>query len=279
MRGTLQESVRQIRFAGLELSGAHSAKSCITVLDHYPESGRLFLSEIHSGLGRESEANSDEVLTLMLNSLDLAGQKDFEFYGLSTQAPTSLPPEFRNDKQAERETSWLNDFWHKTKPQPRRFLSYLNRPFEIWMRYFTPEKFKTPESLGSNLAPLAARLQFLSKDLKIPLYESFPRACFHRINAAAQLRPSWAQNYSDLDRGIQIREKFIAALCEKIPNLFIYDHDLEILIFELQAFHSFLSSLSLYFNSKEQCDPRPENFPKQSVWGILPKQHIQWDKL
>ncbi len=279
MWGTLQGQGPMIRFAGLELSGAHSQKTCLAVLDFYPESPRLILSQIHPGMGREDNGNSDEILLLQLNSLGVSNQENFEFKGICTQAPTTLPPHFNSPEKAARELSWMNDYWHKTKPQPRKFLPYLNRPFEIWMKYFTPEKFRIPESMGANLAPLAIRLDFLRRDLKWSLYESYPRACVQRILSAMGAPLSWAENYTDIDKGIGIREKFVSMISEKIPSLFLYDYDLEILVFEVQAFHSFILAITQYLDHHKQCETRPPNFPQESLWGLIPKQHISWDKV
>ncbi|NCN39730.1 hypothetical protein GW916_00625, partial [bacterium] len=277
MSANLQEQSRMIRHAGLELSGTHSAKTCITVLDHYPDSHRLVLSEVHSSMGRETLGNSDEILRLQLNSLGVSPHENFEFAGICTQAPTSLPPHFSEADNASQEVSWLNDYWQKTKPQPRKFLPYLNRPFEIWMRYFTPEKFRMPESMGANLAPIAARMDFIKQELKFPIYENFPRATFQRLNSAIGGQKSWVRDYTDIDKGIPTRERFIQRLLDKSPGIFIYEHDLDILVFELQVFQAFLSALCLYLNQNKQCETRPNNFPQKSTWGLLPRQHIAWE--
>ena len=266
------------RHIGLELAGPHSERSAIVVLDEYPASERLVISQVESGLGASETRTSDEHLCDLLKDLARPPEGG-EFLGIATQAPLSLPPFFKADEDKRTETRWLSDLWARTKPKPRPFLPYLNRPLDVWMRYFTPERFQVPEAMGSNMAPLAARLQALKPFMTPLVQECFPRASLARIVSGNGLNRFWPKLYTDVEKGILIREDFLQRMLQICPQIFVYDGDLETLIVDLPSFQAFLSALSLFLHQKGQCDPRPESFPQSASWLLLPRQKIRWEEL
>ncbi len=279
MEGTLQQSGPAFRrWIGLELSGPHSERSAVVVLDEYPQSQRLVLSQVLSGLGANEEKSSDDALIELLRALSSPSEGG-RFEAMATQAPLSLPPFFKSSDDRPREERWLKELWARTKPRPRVFLPYLNRPLDVWMRYFTPERFQIPEAMGANLAPLAARIQALKSELPSPIFESYPRASFTRIVGGAGFSRYWPKLYSDAEQGLRVRDDFLERLLKIFPQIFAYQGDLETLVVDLPSFHAFMSALSLFLNDKGQCDPKPEHFPSSASWLLLPRQKVRWDAL
>jgi hypothetical protein len=267
------------RSMGLELAGPHSERTALVVIDEYLQGGRLVVSHVIPGLGASEEKNSDTHLASLIRELGPGSSENVSFVGLATQAPLSLPPFFKNTQEKRDESRWLEDLWARTKPKPRPYLNYLNRPLDVWMRYFTPERFQMPEAMGANLAPLAARLQALVPDLPQPLFETFPRASLARIVSSSGLNRFWPKLYTDAEKGLVVREEFLERLLQLCPQIFLYDGDLETLVVDLPAFQAFLSAFSLLLHSKAQCDPKPDSFPESATWLLLPRQKIRWDDL
>ncbi len=263
------------RSLGLELTGTRNPRTALAALDFYPKTGRLVLAELDATLGEEAEKTSDQALLEALRSYS----SDFEVTGLSIHAPTSLPPWFKHGSLENEETRWMESLWTKLKPQPKPFLPYLQRPVEVWLRHCTSERFQIPDGLGSNGAPLAARVQFLLKSLPGPLNESYPRATITRLVHSLELSPKWALLYTDLERGVETRDAFLTNLCRKLPQIFIYEKDYETLVMELQAFQAFLSALNQHLLFRKQTENRPEGFPKEAAWIAIPRRSVLWDKV
>jgi hypothetical protein len=279
MDGTLQQSTPAFRrIIGLEVAGPHAERSAIVVLDEYPAGARLVISQVLSGLGSFGDKSSDSHLCDVLAELSQSVDGG-TFVGLVTQAPLTLPPFFKSPEERLIEERWLSDVWKRSKPKPRAFLPYLNRPLDIWMRHFTPERFQVPEAMGANFAPLAARLQALKPKLPHPLHECFPRASLARIVSGAGLNRFWTKLYTDVEKGLPVRDEFLQRLMKLCPQIFAYEGDLETLAVDLPSFQAFLSALSLFLHDKGHCDPKPEQFPESASWLLLPRQKIRWDEL
>lgn len=278
MEAQLQASQFFKRFIGLELSGPHSKKTSLLVLDYYPQQKRLAISQVFANLGVQDELSSDEHLCQSINQL-LKEIPSTQVFGLCTQAPLSLPPFFCSPVQRKNEERWMNELRNKIKSKPHPFVCYLNRPSDVWLRYFTPERFQVSEAFGSNLAPLAARLQALKEKFDTTLFENHPRSSFHRIVHSLGFSKFWPQQYCDVEKGLQIRQRFVENVFQKIPQFFAYEGDLETIILEISTFHSFVSALTLFLEFSHQCDSKPQSFPETATWPLLPRQLIRWDEI
>lgn len=268
---------------GLELGGPKNDRTAVAVLDFYPKTRRLILSEVTTGLGSLEETSADEALVQHLTELHQTSQR---WSGLAVHAPTSLPPHFLSPpKGAARkhardpQSLWMDRQWAKLRPQPRPFLPYLQRPAEVWMKYLTPEKFAVADGLGSNGAPLAARFHFLAPHLPTPVREVFPRATLTRLVSSLGLPKSIAKLYTDLDKGLLFREDFFRAVARKLPQIFLYEKDLETMVLQIQAFHAFLGALTDRLAACAQTEPPPRGFPTGATWIHIPKPVIDWEKV
>jgi hypothetical protein len=72
-----------------------------------------------------------------------------------TNAPLSFPPLLSMKMGASRDTvrqeiEWMEHLWKQLKPQPRKFLDYVHRPVEIYLRHQCPERFAFADAIGSN---------------------------------------------------------------------------------------------------------------------------------
>lgn len=268
--------------------GVKNNRSSVAVLDYFPKTERLALTELESGVGHsdkeQSAGQADEELIRHLLALRKGCPR---FYGLAIHAPLSMPPylELRGKKQPfparsrDPQVKWMNEQWARLTDKPRAFVPYLQRPAEIYLRHLCTEKFPITDGFGSNAAPLAARMEFLKAYLPKPFFEVFPRATLPRLVSSLGFSKWIPLQYSDLDKGVDTREEFINQLLKKVPSLFIYSKDHESLVLNVHAFHAFLSALTGFLIAKDACERAPRDFPKGASWIHIPRTYIAWDKI
>lgn len=278
-----------LRSLGLELSGAKQDRSAVATMDFYPTTNRLILVDIEVlHTPPESEASADAYL---IESIERLIAEAPQFTGIAVHAPLTLPPMLYTCLQKDGESGakvphaeassdpqvrWMLQTWKSLNPQPRPFVPYLQRPAEIWLRYVCTEKFDIPEGLGANTAPFAARMQFLQHHLPKPLNEVFPKATLSRLISSLGMPKNLVRLYRDIDRGLHTREAFFEQLTKRLPQLFIYERDLEKMIVHLNCFHAFLSALTQHLWVKKQTERPPRGFPRGAAWIHIPVAGIDW---
>lgn len=270
-----------IRSFGLELTGPRVPRSTVAVLDYYPKSQRLILSDL-SAPGADTE---DLDLALIDFFSEHAQQKQFRNGSrIATNAPLGFPP-FLSQKMGSRsstykdEVKWMADTWEKLRPRPRKFLDYVHRPVEIYLRHLCPERFAFADAIGSNQALLTARILRLKEDIDFKIYECSARASFQRICKTLRARSFILKGYSSLADGLEARKDFMQMLQKRLPQLFIFEESLESLILHIHSFHAFIMALTLHLDNKGYCEKVPHDFPQKSQWMLLPRQQIDWDKI
>jgi hypothetical protein len=275
------------RSLGLETSGAKNDRTALAILDHYPQTGRLILVDIESKIVGVEDLSADEVL---ISSIKEATEPAPQFTGMGIHGPLTLPPAFRDclkesgplpfsNKSNNPEIVWMNELWVRSQPKPRPFCPYLERPIELYMRYMLKERFQVSEALGSNFAPITARLQFLKEHMPGPQHEIFPRATLSRVLASLGLPKTLIRDYSDLEKGVYTRELIFSHLSKKIPQLFLYEKDIEVMVLHMNCFNAFLCALTQHLIFKKQTESPPKNFPKTAGWIHFPKAAIQWSEV
>lgn len=267
------------RSFGLELSGPRTHRSAVAVIDFYPRSKRLLLSEL--SIPGKAYKDSDEALkeyfiTKKKESSDTVKQ------AVAVHAPLSFPPlllegekaQLPLDQSKNSEVQWMHQVWQGLKPQPRPFLPYLQRPADIYLRYLTPESFVIPDAFSSSGAPLAARMNYLKPHIKMKLHEVSPKVSMQRFCSAFKWPKNWSEDYSKLTEGVETRKKIMDRLINEIPEIFIYDENIEDLILHLSYFQAFVNAMTMHFVFKNKVERRPDDFPKESSWVEIPKAVI-----
>ena len=87
------------------------------------------------------------------------------------------------------------------------------------------------------------------------------------------------RDYLDVEKGLRTRELFFESLSAKLPQLFIYDKDLETMILNISAFNAFLNGFMQHLVYKNQFEQAPKNFPHKASWIHIPKRTIKWDEV
>ncbi len=269
------------RTYGLELTGPRVPRSTVAVLDYYPKSKRLILSDLVAP-GAESD-DLDQAL-LEYFATQFSDKVLLKNSRVATNAPLGFPPLLAKKMGSTRSTylqevAWMQDTWEKLRPRPRKFLDYVHRPAEIYLRHLCPERFAFADAIGSNQTLLSARILKLRETIKIKMHECSVRASFHRICKTLRARTFILKGYSSLSDGLEARKDFMNLLQKRMPELFIFEESIETLILHLHSFNAFIMALTLHLDNKGYCEKPPAQFPRQSQWILLPRQQIDWDRV
>ena len=129
------------------------------------------------------------------------------------------------------------------------FTPYWHRPidFWVWKNYYDQllEVFKISyESFGNVSVMLLARLNYLLRHLPkdLVMYESNIQICLIELYRARVVSKSLLLQLFDLDLASSARETIVRNI-ERHMDIFIYDHDIETIIKNPNAFDSFILSV------------------------------------
>lgn len=260
-----------IRFMGVSLSGGKNTKTCVTVIDYYPDYQKIFLKEIYDKVSAVDDTSHDKELLKILN------QKNDTKY-VAFDAPLTLPYCLLHSCKGIESCKAPTTKWHwqhykkikKNKKNLRLFTPYTERCVEKYINYELEEFFEMPEALGANKAPLTVRAIYLKNKVNKKLIEVFPKLSVYRMGQRFHLPKNDLRNYKHSVFGLDCRNLFLSALIEK-EFLFIYQQDLSKLIDNPNAFESMICALTAYLKYINQTEEPPKGFPDQEGWVEFPK--------
>lgn len=293
------------RFIGLELSGAKNTKTTLAVLEYYPKEKKIFLLDLHSGIGSDEHADSDQALIESIQDHAETPGKGQPALNIGVSTPLTLPPCITCDRKAcssskntlpecqASEVKWMKQFYskhHKAPPkkpvskrvaQQKEFITpYTQRPVDLWLRYEVlkkmPEKarFDLDETLGGSRAPLTARMHYLQRFLKQhSLIEVHPKFTVALLMPRLKLTFRHLRLYRSLDQGLAAREIILERMCDQL-GIFIYDRDFKKLTGNLNSFDAFLCAYTAILKSRGDCVTAPRGFPADSGWVYYPKSSM-----
>lgn len=275
-----RQGLKVHHFGGVALGGGKTDKTCLAVVEYYPGQHKIFLSRLFEKIRTEGDTSAD----LQLHQLLSEGPGPLEL--VAFDVPLKLPkclrcrlkcPGFEECKEPEILWMWqkyreLND---KRKPK-RLFTPYTERAVEIYLSHDLEESFPIGHAMGSNLAPLTARAQFVARRLQLPLIEFVPRLSVWRMGRALHLARSHLLFHKHSVSGAESRRIFLERLIER-DLVFLYDQDLKSLVENNQAFEAFVGALTAVLYHVKKCESRPKGFPKSESWIALPTQDLRWD--
>lgn len=130
------------------------------------------------------------------------------------------------------------------------FIPYWNRAldFWVWSHYYNQllEIFNLSfDSFGSTSLMVQSRFSYLRRHFpaELNLFEASGHIVLIELLRSGVILKKDLTNLSDIDLGIMARLDIIKKI-ERILNIFIYDHDLEILVKNTRAFDSFLLAIA-----------------------------------
>lgn len=130
------------------------------------------------------------------------------------------------------------------------FIPYWNRSLDFWVWCFFHDQllslFKsTFDSFGNTSLMMLSRFSFLKRHFpeNLSLYEANANITLLELIRAKILLTKNIQKMSDFDLCVEARLDIIKKIESKL-NIFIYEHDLEILVKDPRAFDSFILAIA-----------------------------------
>ena len=265
------------RFIGLALGGGKTDKTCLSVIEYFPSQNKIFLSRLFDKIKTEGEVSAD------LQIHNLITQCPSPVESISFDVPLTLPFCLKCVNRCpgledcpEPSTQWMWQNYRNKKPRPKKlFTPYTERCVEQYVESELEEVFHVQHALGSNLAPLTARAQYITRRLSLPTLEVFPKISLWRIGLSLHVSRSYLRSHRHWESGEGSRQAMLTRMMDR--NLtFIYDQDVKVLTENAHAFDSFLCALTGWLSFQGMCEPRPKGFPKTEGWVQIPKQNLVW---
>jgi hypothetical protein len=267
------------RFIGISLGGGKTDKTALSIIEFYPVQKKIFLSRLVDKIQTEGEVSADLQIHRMVTQCPPPVES------VSFDVPLKLPkclvcklkcPGYEECDQPEIQWMWKHyRAQKKKKSPPRLFTPYTERCVEQFLQTELEEPFHLQHALGSNLAPLTARAQYIQNRLQVPTVEVFPKLSLWRIGNALHIPKSQLRFHRHWDSGQSNRQTVITKMMDK--NLaFIYDQDVKTLVDSAQAFDSFICALTGLLSFLGHCEPRPKGFPRKESWLEIPKKLFVW---
>ena len=158
----------------------------------------------------------------------------------------------------------------------RGLLPYWNRPLDylIWTHYYDAllKIFnQTYDSFGNTSLVIISRFSYLRRHFPqgLELFEGHILLTLIEMVRANLIQQQELQNLYDIEQGKSVRVRIIQAL-EKKLNVFIYDHDMDILVKQPRAFESFLMAVAGICLHKKQTHPLPAWVGREGANFIIP---------
>lgn len=267
------------RFMGIALGGGKTDKTALSMIEYYPDQKKIFLSRLFDKIVTEKEVSGDMQIQSMIQ------QCPPPLESVAFDVPLQLPKCISCVRRCpgyeacpEPEIQWMWKHYRsqaKNKSPQRLFTPYTERCVEQYLQTELEEPFHLQHALGSNLAPLTARAQYLIRRLKTPTLEVFPKLSLWRIGNALNLSKSQLRFHRHWDSGADARQIVLNKVMDR-NVAFIYDQDVKTLVESPQAFDSFICALTGLLNFTGLCEPRPRGFPRQESWLAIPKKTFAW---
>ncbi len=267
------------RFFGVSLGGGKTDKTCLSVIEYYPVQKKIFLSRLYDKVRSEGEVSADLQIHKIIT--DCPPPVESVTFDVPLQLPKCLQcplkcPGIEDCQEPEVQWMWKHYRENANKKKPQKlFTPYTERCVEQYLQTELEEPFHLPHALGSNLAPLTARAQYIIRRLKFPVIEAFPKLSLWRIGNSLNLPKSHLRFHRHWEGGAESRRLVLNKMLDK--NLaFIYTEDFKTLVDSPQAFDSFICALTGLLSYMGHTEPRPKGFPRKESWIEIPKKIFPW---
>lgn len=273
------QGLRLHRFMGVALGGGKTDKTCLSVIEYYPEQKKLFLSRLFDKIKTDGELSSDLQVHRLISSCPPPLES------VAFDVPLQLPkcvrcakpcPGFEECQEPEIEWMWRHYRNRIPSKSPvKLFTPYTERCVEQYLQTELEETFHLPHALGANLAPLTARARFITRRLDLNCVEVYPKLSLWRLGLALDLAKSHLRFHRHWNGGEESRQAILERMIEK-DVAFVYDQDAKLLVDSPQAFDSFLCALTGLLSFLGHCEAKPKGFPRTESWIQIPKKSIPW---
>lgn len=262
------------RFVGVSLSGGKSDKACVAVVEYFPEHKKIFLARLYEKIKTEEFISAD------IKIYEIIAQFQDQIDFVAFDAPLTLPVCLKCPcKSTGYETcplphnEWMRNFYaevNKGKKPKKMFTPYTQRCAEAYISHGLEESFEIHHAMGSNMAPLTARAQFIQRRLNVEAIEIFPKLSVWRLGQEMKVAKSHLKFHKHAIGGDESRSVFLNHLADR-KGVFIYQQDMKSMVENNHAFEAFICAYTAYLKFMKQTQPRPEGFPKDEAWIEFPK--------
>jgi hypothetical protein len=281
-RKKIVSAIPCLRFIGVSLLGGKSDRTCVAVLEYFPDHGKLFLHQLFEKIHGNAECNADSELVRIIT--EFAPNIDLVAFDVPLQLPKCMRcklkcPGAENCKTTE--LTYMRELNKKTLKENKNakpITPYTQRSVELYIQRKLERPYHLQDALGANLAPLAARAEYILKRLSFPTVEVFPELSFSRIAEQIKIPQKYIKQEIRSFEQDESRQVFLQTLLEK-KLCFIYQQDIQRLIDNPDAFDAFLCAFTAFLSRVGECEDRPSAFPKNELWIQFPKTEISWPNL
>jgi hypothetical protein len=273
-KSTISADKKSYRFIGVSLSGGKSDKACVAILEYFPEHKKIFLARLFEKI------KTEEIISADLKIHEIITQFGKEVESVAFDVPLTLPKCLRCSLPCPGyevcnldEIKWLRNFYqevNKGKKPKKMFTPYTQRCAESFVSHALEEPFDIHHTLGSNVAPLAARAQFIQRRLDLKCIEVFPKLSVWRLGQKLKVPKSHLRFHKHIVGGDESRKIFLQHLCDR-EGVFIYQQDLRAMVENNHAFEALICAYTGYLKFLGQTEARPSGFPKKEAWVEFPK--------
>ncbi len=267
----------------MSLLGGKSDRTCVAVLEYFPNHGKLFLHQLFEKIqSANNEDSADSELIRTISSF--LPQVEALAFDVPLQLPKCLRCNLKcpgSEVCKVSEIAYMRELQkkHLRENKNAKFMTpYTQRPVELYIQKKLERPYYMQDALGANLAPLTARAQYILKRLQLPFMETYPTLSFTRIAEQMGLPEKFLKQEGRSFEPEEARQAFLNMLIEK-RLCFIYQQDILRLIENPDAFDAFLSSFTAFLSQVGECEERPRGFPKAEIWLQFPKLDVAWANL
>ena len=267
------------RFAGVSLGGGKTDRTAVAVVEYYPQQKRIFLRSLREKIKSEGELSADQQIHTVLTEAE-PGLEAVAF-----DVPLKLPicvtcklkcPGFEKCKTPELKWMWEHHRKRGKNKRPNKlFTPYTERATEMYVSSELEEPFHPSHALGANAAPLVARALFITRRLKMPVLEYYPKLSVWRIGRNLKVNKSQLRHHKHSVDGDEARLAILKSLVDS-GIAFIYQQDMKLMVENNSAFEAFIGALTAFLKFRGQTEKPPVGFPKNEGWIDFPKETIHW---
>lgn len=265
----------------MSLLGGKSDRTCVAVLEYFPNHGKIFLNQLFEKIQGHESSSADSELVQLIGDFS----SDVKLIGFDV--PLQLPKCMRCNLKCPgaevckvEEISYMRELQKKILKENKNakyMTPYTQRSVELHIQKKLERPYYLQDALGANLAPLTARAQYILKRMKLPFVETFPELSFARMAEQLDLPQKYLRQEGRMFDHEEVRQTFLNVMLER-RLCFIYQQDIQRLVENADAFDAFLAAFTAFLCHIGECEDRPKGFPKSELWVQFPKTEISWTK-
>ena len=221
-----KQNLKFHRFIGVALGGGKTDRTCLSVIEYYPDQQKIFLSRLFDKIKTDGDISADWQIHKLITKCPPPVES------VSFDVPLALPicticpikcPGYELCQEPHILWMWKHyRSMEKKKSPPRLFTPYTERCVEQFINSEMEEPFNLSHAMGSNLAPLTARAQFLTRRLRVKALEVFPKLSLWRMGNALNMPKSNLRFHRHWESGQSSRQLILNKMMDK-SLAFIYD--------------------------------------------------------